>query len=50
MPVQELLAIYRSCADRCQTCRRIVSRYEKTLLLSELDRKHLEDCIFTPEN
>ncbi|MFZ2956008.1 MAG: hypothetical protein WA705_03830 [Candidatus Ozemobacteraceae bacterium] len=50
MPVQELLAIYRSCADRCQTCRRIVSRYEKTLRLSDPDRKHLEFCILHPGN
>ena len=45
MSVQELMALYRISAARCADCRRIVSRYEKNLRLSEADRQHLERCI-----
>lgn len=45
MSVQELLALYRTSAALCPDCRRIVSRYEKHLRLSEAEREHLENCV-----
>ncbi|HOT29237.1 MAG TPA: hypothetical protein PLU72_13710 [Candidatus Ozemobacteraceae bacterium] len=45
MSLQELLALYRHVSTDCGSCRRIVSRYERTLTLTDADRRHLEHCI-----
>jgi len=45
MSLQELLALYRQVSSSCPSCRRIVSRYERTLNLTDTDRRHLEFCI-----
>lgn len=45
MSLQELLALYRQVSTGCGSCRRIVSRYERTLTLTDADRRHLEYCI-----
>ncbi len=45
MSLQELLALYRQVSTDCSSCRRIVSRYERTLTLTDADRRHLEHCI-----
>lgn len=52
MSIVEVLALYRStCSGRsaCEACRRIVTRYEKTLSMSERDRHHLETCLLKAE-
>ncbi|MDD3376595.1 MAG: hypothetical protein BWY02_02857 [bacterium ADurb.Bin157] len=46
MCAQELIAMFRYSKCTCKVCQRIVSRYEKTLILTPDDMRHLEKCIF----
>ncbi|HEY9068875.1 MAG TPA: hypothetical protein VIV61_01390 [Candidatus Ozemobacteraceae bacterium] len=50
MSVQELLALYRHAATTCSCCRRIVARYERSLTLTDSDRRHLEYCIMRADS
>ncbi len=45
MSAQELMALYRIKSPSCPCCKRIVSRYEKTLRLTTDDLRHLEGCL-----
>lgn len=45
MCAQELIALFRFSGNSCQACKRIVGRYERTLLLTDKDMEHLECCI-----
>ncbi len=45
MCAQELIAIFRYSGNTCPACQRIVTRYERTLQLTEKDMEHLEGCI-----
>lgn len=45
MCAQELIALFRFSGNTCPSCRRIVTRYERTLQLTDGDISHLETCI-----
>jgi hypothetical protein len=45
MCAQELVALFRFSGNSCPACQRIVSRYERTLNLTDNDIEHLENCI-----
>jgi len=45
MCAQELIALFRFSGNSCPACQRIVTRYERTLQLTEKDMEHLEGCI-----
>ena len=47
MCAQELVALFRFSGNSCPSCQRIVSRYERTLHLTEEDMEHLEQCILS---
>ncbi len=48
MCAQELVALFRFSGNTCPSCKRIVSRYEKTLILSDDDIEHLQVCVLKP--
>lgn len=45
MCAQELIALFRFSGNSCPACQRIVSRYERTLKLTDNDIEHLEHCV-----
>lgn len=47
MCAQELVALFRFSGNKCAACQRIVSRYERTLNLTDEDMEHLEQCILS---
>jgi hypothetical protein len=47
MCAQELVALFRFSGNSCPACQRIVSRYERTLNLTDDDMEHLEQCILS---
>jgi len=47
MCAQELVALFRFSGNNCPACQRIVSRYERTLNLTDEDMEHLEKCILS---
>ncbi|MBU1107229.1 MAG: hypothetical protein KKB51_11220 [Candidatus Riflebacteria bacterium] len=47
MCAQELVALFRFSGNSCQSCQRIVNRYERTLSLTDEDMQHLEKCILS---
>ncbi len=50
MSVNEILALYRIANPRCDVCKRIVARYERTLAMCDRDRGHLEGCVLALGN
>jgi hypothetical protein len=49
MCAQELIALFRFSGNSCPACQRIVSRYERTLKLTDKDMEHLESCMSRKE-
>ena len=48
MCAQELLALFRFTNNSCPACQRIVTKYEKTLKITDKEMLHLEGCILKP--